>query len=214
MFTDMSIEKRNLEVLNAAASMFDQCQTKKTAPNTPHGQLFTCGKYDKLKRPINDSVLENPKARALFAQKLGCNACEFAKPQQAEDEKSLLNRSLHPRIFEVGSELYLGEYYSQAVFESYKAVKEQMRGITGFETTTEAVGKGGLYFLGAASPSFDLMYQQGAKFTLMAIDSFRNEAGHSMLDIPKNTTGKQFAFSRLVLASVGMGFLDNSEIRA
>lgn len=70
MFTDMSIEKHNFEVLNAAASMFDQCQTKKTAPNTPHGQLFTCGKYDKLKRPINDSVLENPKARRYLLKSL------------------------------------------------------------------------------------------------------------------------------------------------
>jgi uncharacterized protein (TIGR02391 family) len=89
--------------------------------------------------------------------------------------------SLHPEIYAKCRNLYKGGDYAEAVEKSFKLVRDKLRVLTGYETGSEAFGRGNLYVDGAAAPHVDEDFQNGVKFLMMAIDRFRNEKSHTLV---------------------------------
>jgi uncharacterized protein (TIGR02391 family) len=88
-------------------------------------------------------------------------------------------KSLHPEIYSRCRTLYAGGDYAEAVEKGFKVVRDRLRSLTGYETGSEAFGKGKLYIEGAAAQHVDDDFQNGVKFLTMAIDRFRNEKSHT-----------------------------------
>jgi uncharacterized protein (TIGR02391 family) len=118
--------------------------------------------------------------------------------------------ALHSEIFRKCSSLYKAGAYAEAVEKGFKVVRDRLRHLTGFETGSEAFGKGGLYINGAVAPNVDKDFNDGVKFLTMAIDKFRNEKSHSSdakIDDPTR------AYEYLSLSSLAMNLLNQAEIR-
>src|ERR1700730_8585242 len=64
-------------------------------------------------------------------------------------------RSLHPEIYAKCRNLFEGGDYAEAVEKSFKLVRDKLRALTGYETGSEAFGKGHLYIEGAAATHVD-----------------------------------------------------------
>jgi PAS domain-containing protein len=74
-------------------------------------------------------------------------------------------KSLHPEIYSRCRTLYAGADYAEAVEKGFKIVRDRLRSLTGYETGSEAFGKGKLYIIrGAAAPHVDDDFQNGVKF--------------------------------------------------
>ena len=97
----------------------------------------------------------------------------------AESPDATAMASLHPEIYAKCRNLYEGGDYPEAVEKSFKLVRDQLRALTGYETGSDAFGKGDLYVDGSAAPHVDDDFQNGVKFLTMAIDRFRNEKSHT-----------------------------------
>ncbi len=205
--------------LHIALEAFDGCPNKKLSKSLsgsfaraisvecakyPEQVLFT-GSADKFSRDTN---------RAISALEFGCNGCPFSKEEPGVQRRRNLVDTLHPHILNFCGELFIKKHYAQASLTSYIVVKERLRELTNYENATEAVGKGGLTFIGAAGEHVDGMYQQSAKFVLMAIDTLRNEASHSIAPVLDETTDEKRSFMKMSLSSLGMVYLDNIEIRS
>lgn len=119
-------------------------------------------------------------------------------------------RGLHPKIFDKCQALFEQKAYSEAVEKSFKIVRDKLRSLTGHETGSEAFGKGGLYIRGAAAANVDEDFNKGVQFLTMAIDRFRNEKSHTS---DGNIEDPARASQYLVLSSLALSFLENSEIR-
>jgi uncharacterized protein (TIGR02391 family) len=118
--------------------------------------------------------------------------------------------SNHPQIQKMCGELFVSGAYAEAVEKSFKVVRDKLRELTGYETGSEAFGKGSLHIQGAAAPNVDSDFNNGAKFLMMAIDMFRNEKSHtSNAKITDPVKAKEY----LMLSSLAMHLLDNAEIR-
>jgi uncharacterized protein (TIGR02391 family) len=115
--------------------------------------------------------------------------------------------SLHPVIHSACRKLYEGGDYPEAVEKSFKVVRDRLRTLTGFETGSEAFGKGRLYIEGAAAPHVDDDFQNGVKFLAMAIDRFRNEKSHTA---DGNISDPIRAYEYLRLSSLAMHLLDGA----
>lgn len=116
---------------------------------------------------------------------------------------------LHSLIFEKCESLFNNKEYSEAVEKGFKIVRDRLRELTGFERGADAFGKGKLHIKGAAAQHVDADFNQAIKYLTMAIDMFRNEKSHTAdgnIDNPKR------AFEYLVLSSLAMNLLNNSEI--
>ena len=135
---------------------------------------------------------------------------EISTEPQSQTSGSIFQLSeLHPLINEKCKSLFDNKEYSEAVEKSFKIVRDKLRELTGFETGSEAFGKGKIHIKGAAAPYVDGDFNAGVKFLSMAIDRFRNEKSHVVdgnIDNPKR------AYEYLVLSSLAMNLLDNSEI--
>jgi len=117
---------------------------------------------------------------------------------------------LHSSIYEKCYDLYKNKTYAEAVEKSFKVVKDRLRSLTTFESGSDAFGKGKLYIKGAAAPNVDTDFNQAVKFLTMAIDQFRNEKSHTSdakIEDPIR------AYQYLMLSSLAMGLLENTEIR-
>lgn len=118
--------------------------------------------------------------------------------------------SIHPIIKEKCYELYNNKTYAEAVEKSFKVVKDRLRSLTGYESGTDAFGKGKLYIRGAAAPNVEGDFNQAVKFLTMAIDQFRNEKSHTSdakIEDPIR------AYQYLVLSSLAMNLLEDSQMR-
>ena len=91
----------------------------------------------------------------------------------ARQKNAELLDSLHPDIYAKCHELYEKEAYPEAVEKSFKIVRDRLRKLTGYETGSEAFGKGRLYIDGAAAANVDQDFNDAVKFLTMAIDRFR-----------------------------------------
>lgn len=117
--------------------------------------------------------------------------------------------SLHPQISQRCEKLFFDEHYSEAVEASFKVVRDKLRQLTGFETGSEAFGKGKLHIVGAAAQNVDRDFNKGVKFLLMAIDYFRNEKSHTSNDQIKDP---RHAMDYLCVSSLAIKFLDGSDV--
>ena len=119
--------------------------------------------------------------------------------------------SLHPEIYAKCRKLYDGGDYAEAVEKSFKLVRDKLRALTGYETGSEAFGKGHLYIDGAAAAHVDEDFQNGVKFLTMAIDRFRNEKSHTA---DGNITDPIRAYEYLRLSSLAMHLLEGAQSRS
>lgn len=117
---------------------------------------------------------------------------------------------LHPTIDSKCRDLFETGHYAEAVEKSFKVVRDRLRQLTGYETGSEAFGKGGLHIRGASAVYVDKDFNEGVKFLTMAIDKFRNEKSHTSnvkIDDPNH------AGEYLQLSSLAMHLLDNAELQ-
>ena len=122
---------------------------------------------------------------------------------------SELLQLLNPVIYENCHTLFESGHYPAAVEKGFKIARERLRELTGYETGSEAFGKGKLHIRGAAADHVDGEFNEAVKFLCMAIDRFRNEASHSSdsrIDHPAR------AYEYLTLCSLAMNLLDDAEI--
>jgi uncharacterized protein (TIGR02391 family) len=118
-------------------------------------------------------------------------------------------KNLNADIYTKCHELYEKGAYAEAVEKSFKVVRDRLRKLTGYETGSEAFGKGKLHIKGAAASNVDQDFNNAVKFLTMAIDQFRNEKSHTSdakIDDPIR------AYEYLRLSSLAMNLLENTEI--
>jgi uncharacterized protein (TIGR02391 family) len=127
---------------------------------------------------------------------------------ESEDVTGL--KSLHPEIYKRCRTLYAGGDYAEAVEKGFKVERDRLRTLTGYETGSEAFGKGKLYIQGAVAEHVDDDFQNGVKFLTMAIDRFRNEKSHTA---DGNISDPIRAYEYLRLSSLAMHLLDGAVIR-
>jgi uncharacterized protein (TIGR02391 family) len=98
---------------------------------------------------------------------------------------------------------------AEAVEKGFRVVRERLRQLTGYETGSEAFGKGQLRLRGAIQPWVDDDFNEGAKFLTMAVDRFRNEKVHTS-DAKINEPAR--AAEYLAMSSLAMRLLDGAYI--
>ena len=118
--------------------------------------------------------------------------------------------TLHPEILSRCRSLYENGDYAEAVEKGFKVVRDRLRFLSGFETGSDAFGKGGLYIEGSAAPHVDEDFQKGSQFLTMAIDRFRNEKSHTA---DGNISDPIRAYEYLRLSSLAMHLLDQAKRR-
>jgi len=117
---------------------------------------------------------------------------------------------IHPTIVEKCGSLYRDAQYAEAVEKGFKIVRDRLRHLTGYETGSDAFGKGKLWIHGAAAPNVAEDFNQAVKFLTMAIDMFRNEKSHtSDAQIDDAVRAHQY----LSLSSLALYLLENTELR-
>jgi uncharacterized protein (TIGR02391 family) len=117
---------------------------------------------------------------------------------------------LHPAIVDGCAELYAAGHLAEAVEKSFKIVRERLRQLTGYETGSEAFGKGGLRVQGVVEPWVDDNFNEAVRFLTMAIDRFRNEKAHTAdARIAEATRAAEY----LAMSSLAMRLLDAGYIR-
>ena len=129
------------------------------------------------------------------------------KEQNKKRTQDLSN--LHQDIYSKCHELYEKGAYPEAVEKGFKVVRDKLRKLTGYETGSEAFGKGKLHIKGAAANHVDSDFNEGVKFLTMAIDRFKNEKSHTsdaQIDDPTR------AYEYLSICSLAMRLLDKAEI--
>jgi uncharacterized protein (TIGR02391 family) len=82
--------------------------------------------------------------------------------------------------------------------------------LTGYESGSEAFGKGKLHIKGASAENVDSDFNKAVQFLMMAIDMFRNEKSHTSdarIEDPVR------AYQYLAMSSLALYLLENSEIK-
>jgi uncharacterized protein (TIGR02391 family) len=128
-----------------------------------------------------------------------------------ESPDAIAIESLHTEIYAKCRNLYEGGDYAEAVEKGFKLVRDKLRALTGYETGSDAFGKGHLYVGGAAAPHVDDDFQNGVKFLTMAIDRFRNEKSHTA---DGNISDPIRAYEYLRLSSLAMHLLEGAQSRS
>lgn len=170
--------------------------------------------------PSADSINAQRKTEAYFrdvkkSRSLLTGVLDFLKSTESGEESTTplgagTLESLHSRIQEKCSGLYLGGHYPEAVEKGFKVVRDRLRDLTTHETGSEAFGKGGLYIKGASAKNVDTDFQNAVKYLTMAIDQFRNEKSHTSdgkIEDPVR------AYEYLTMSSLAMHLLDDSEVK-
>lgn len=190
------------------ADAFLGCPNRNVTRSTYGDELeLTCVRYE-IPTPLNFTKITNEATRDQIAQQLGCMGCNYNSVDYKEVKRSDLMERLHPSITEECGELYENEHYSEAAIKGFMTVKERLRELTGYESSTDAFGKGGLHINGASAEHVNPDYQQAAKFLLMSIDMFRNEGVHSKFG---SASGSQRSYEFLTLSSLAMNLLESTE---
>ena len=148
-----------------------------------------------------ESILER---LPLFSE-----ASRAQKPAD-NDSTSALSSLLHPTIRKECLGLVKSGYYGEAVERSFKIVRDRLRALTGYETSSDAFGKGNLFIRGAAASNVEHDFQDAVKFLGMSIDFFRNEKAHTTT---ANVPNRNRAYQYLAISSVALQHLDQGEIR-
>jgi uncharacterized protein (TIGR02391 family) len=128
-------------------------------------------------------------------------------PAASKDKSSL--SSLHPDIYTKCNDLYKKGAYAEAVEKGFKVVRDRLRRLTGYETGSEAFGRGKLHVKGAAAANVDIDFNEAVKFLTMAIDRFRNEKSHTS-DAKIDDSVRAYEYLRL--SSLALNLLEDTEI--
>ena len=117
---------------------------------------------------------------------------------------------IHPEVELKCINLYKSGAHAEAVEKSFKIVKDKLRVLTGYESGSEAFGKGKLHIKGASAENVDSDFNKAVQFLMMAIDMFRNEKSHTSdakIEDPIR------AYQYLSMSSLALYLLENSEIK-
>jgi uncharacterized protein (TIGR02391 family) len=117
---------------------------------------------------------------------------------------------LHPRIVAECATLFRSGHHTEAVEKSFKVVRGRLRELTGFDTGSEAFGKGGLRVRGAIDEYVEDDFNEAVKFLTMAIDRFRNEKAHAL---DARVSEPVRAVEYLAMSSLALRLLDRAYIR-
>lgn len=147
-----------VEILNRALFF------KRVITSSAEGQRMHRGAMDKALTFLRELQAEEP-AEVIV--------------EEAEPLTFLDLSDLHPKILDACGDLYLAGHLAEAVEKSFKVVRNRLRQLTGFETGSEAFGKGNLRIKGAIEPWVEHDFNEAVKFLTMAIDNFRNEKAHT-----------------------------------
>lgn len=128
----------------------------------------------------------------------------------SEPSESVALASLHPEILGKCRGLYEGGAYAEAVEKGFKVVRARLRGLTTFETGSDAFGRGHLYVDGSTDSYVDGDFQDGVKFLTMAIDKFRNEKSHTA---DGNIEDPIRAYEYLRLSSLALHLLEQARVK-
>lgn len=116
---------------------------------------------------------------------------------------------LHPAVEEKCSKLFKDGHYATAIETGFKVVRDRLRDLTGFETGSDAFGRGRLKIEGAIASYVEDDFNEAVKFLCMSIDRFRNEKAHcSDGKISDPNKAREY----LAMASLAMRLLDNAAI--
>ena len=163
--------------------------------------------HEGLKRGLATAKAQLEAIRSHFIEELD-DAGYRAGETTAEEAEVLAG--LHPDILKGCKALLDAAAYPEAVERSFKIVRDRLRKLSGYETASEAFGKGHLYVNGAAAENVDRDFNQGTKFLMMAIDMFRNEKSHTS---EGNINDLTHAYQYLMVSSLARRFLDRAEVR-
>lgn len=130
--------------------------------------------------------------------------------REKQNNMDIKFENLHKEILAKCNKLYNDGSYAEAVEKGFKVVRDRLRELTGYETGSEAFGKGKLHIKGAAAPNVDSDFNEAVKFLTMAIDFFRNEKSHTS---DSNIDDPVRAYEYLRLSSLAMHLLENAEIK-
>ncbi|MDX9913508.1 MAG: TIGR02391 family protein [Candidatus Moranbacteria bacterium] len=135
---------------------------------------------------------------------------ELADSSTENEESVNKLLGIHPAVEAKCLSLHNSGAHAEAVEKSFKIVKDKLRTLTGYESGSDAFGKGNLYIKGAAAPNVDDDFNKAVKFLMMAIDMFRNEKSHTSDAKIKNPIR---SYQYLVMSSLALYLLENSEIK-
>jgi uncharacterized protein (TIGR02391 family) len=117
---------------------------------------------------------------------------------------------LHPAIRQACLGLYEAGHLAEAVEKSFKVVRDRLRQLTGYETGSDAFGKGKLRIKGAIQPWVEDDFNAAVKFLAMAIDKFRNEKAHTVdAHIDECVRAAEY----LAMSSLAMRLLDGGYLQ-
>ncbi|MEO8290910.1 MAG: TIGR02391 family protein [Gaiellaceae bacterium] len=131
-----------------------------------------------------------------------------SSPEPA-DTALLRLEDLHPALMEHCADLYVAGRLADAVERSFRVVRDRLRDLTGYETGSEAFGKGRLRVRGAVQPWVEEDFNEAVRFPTMAIDRFRNEKVHTSdarIDEPVRAA-EYLAMSSLALHMLDQAYL-------
>ena len=173
--------------------------------NEPGSGFFMIGSYSRRQYAF---LTEKGYKQAL---KVGAPPASKKRPAQVTTNSEAQHfYGIHPAIREKCGSLYEASEYAEAVEKSFKVVRDRLRALTGYETGSEAFGKGHLHIDGAVAAHVDADFNQAVKFLTMAIDMFRNEKSHtSDAKIEDPIRAHQY----LSLSSLAMYLLENAQVR-
>jgi hypothetical protein len=110
---------------------------------------------------------------------------EEPSPALAAVSLDTLRLGLHNAFAAKCGELLEAGHYAEAVEKAFKIVRD-LRELTGFETGSEAFGKGSLRISGAAAPHVEEDFNEAVKFLTMAIDRWKHQRSRSSSGVSKH----------------------------
>jgi uncharacterized protein (TIGR02391 family) len=160
-----------------------------------------------LRRGLETAKSQLEAIRSGFLEEIEDSSGLSPSPSTRQDVIGL--SGLHTEIAKKCAPLLDARAYPEAVERSFKIVRDRLRKLTGYETASEAFGKGKLFIEGAAAPNVESDFNQGAKFLMMALDMFRNEKSHTS---EGNIHDLEHAYQYLMLSSLALRFLDRARV--
>ncbi len=169
--------------------------------NTPGSGFFVLGVYSERKYAFLRA------AGYKTAIQIGYHLQKKGHASKKVTTEEVHFYGLHTTIIEKCGELFENGSYAEAVEKSFKVVRYRLRELTGYETGSDAFGKGKLHIDGAAAEHVGADFNQGVKFLTMAIDMFRNEKAHTVEgNIYEPTRAHQY----LSLSSLALSLLEKA----
>lgn len=198
---------------SATLAAFDACPNREIASKRGDN-ISVCPKYpdgvvmDELYSGTN--MFSDPRRREIFARSLGCISCPMKNKAVRLEHVREPFEGFHDAIRTHAKPQFDDGHYGAAVLTGTLVVRDRLRALTGFETASDAFGRGGLVIAGSANNYTDNNYQNFSKFIMMANDNIRNELAHTN-DKNAHIKKPDIALQFLGNSSLSMFMLDAAE---